>query len=160
METFTITTLLTKKDYTDYLFKEIYKKPLSILETFLGLALIVTTCLDLFHITGIYDDQPFLELGLGILLLVSPTISVLIARKSYYSNPSLSHDISYTFGEDDIKVKGLTFDSTLKWNHIVKLREFNGFLLLQSSKKSANFIKKDKLTQAQLDFIKDKVRQK
>ena len=122
MESFTITTLLTKKDYSAYLFKEVYKKPYTVLITILGFVLVITAALEIFNVIDIYDDHPFFQLVLGIFLLISPVVNVLIAKRTYYSNPSLSHDISYTFGQDDIKVKCLTFDSTLKWKHIIKMK--------------------------------------
>lgn len=160
MNAFSVDTILTRKDYTNYLYREIYRRPYSLFISILGLAMVLITLLDFMKIINFYGDNPFFELGIGLLLLLSPTISVLIARSAYYSNPSLSHNITYTFGEEEIKIKGLTFDSTLQWNHIVKLKEFDHYLLLYSSKKIANFVKKNNLTKEQIDFIKSKVGKK
>jgi hypothetical protein len=59
MESFTITTLLTKKDYSAYLFKEVYKKPYTVLITILGFVLVITAALEILNVIDIYDDHPF-----------------------------------------------------------------------------------------------------
>lgn len=160
MTPFSIDTLLTKKDYTIYLYRHTYKRPYTVIITIIGLFLVLLSTLDFMSVINVYEEKPFLELGIGLFLLLSPTISILIARNSYYSNPSLRHNITYTFGEDEIKIKGLTFESAMQWNHIVKLKEFNNYLLLYSSKKIASFVKKNNMTKAQIEFIKSKVGKK
>ena len=160
MDTFTITMLLTKKDYINYLFREIYKRPYSIFLTVLGLVLVATTSLQLLKIISIFYETPLAELGMGILLLLSPIISILIASKTYYSSPCLRDEIKYTFGQDEVIVKGSSFNTSFTWDHIIKSKEMGDFLLLYSSKKLANFIRKDKLSKEQLDFIKSKVGQR
>ena len=93
----------------------------------------------------------------AIILLISPNVLVLISLRSYSTNPTLQQSRTYIFAEDCIIVKGLGFESTFKWEYIIKLKETKTFLLLFSSKKSAQFIEKNKLTKPELDFIKSKV---
>jgi hypothetical protein len=157
MDDFTIITRFTKSDYTRFLYREIYKKPLIILATLVGLYLFVTSVLSYFQIENPYTKDPFFDLVLGIIILLGPTIMVFIAAKGYMSNPSLQHDVEYTFNNDGVNVQGLTFKSELMWAHIIKLKETKKFLILLSSKRLGNFIDKSKLTPEQIQFIKSKV---
>jgi hypothetical protein len=160
MDDFTITTRLTKSDYTKYLYRELYKKPQFILATLVGLYLVVTVVLNYFNIINYYSEIPVYETVFGVFILLGPTIIILIAAKGYISNPSLQHEIKYTFSDSGIIVQGLTFKSELLWTHIIKQKETNKFLILYSSKKLGNFIDKSKMTLLQKQFIKSKVGQK
>ena len=160
MDNFTISTRLTKSDYAKYLYSQIYKKPMFILASLVGLYLIVTAILNYFKISDYNSDASFYETLLGLFILSGPTLIVLIAEKNFQSNPSLQDDIKYTFGQEGIFVKGLTFESTLKWAHIIKIRETQKYLILYCSKKAGNFIDKSKLTEEQMLFVKSKIGQK
>jgi YcxB-like protein len=160
MDNFTITTRLTKNDYAKFMYSELYKKPQFILTTLVGLYLIVTVVLNYLNIIDYYSGIPVYEIIFGVFILLGPTMIVLIAAKGYTSNPSLQHDINYTFGDNGITVQGLTFKSELSWAHIIKQKETGKYLILYSSKKLGNFIDKSKLTLEQMQFIKSKVGQK
>jgi hypothetical protein len=160
MTDFTITTLVTKSDYIKFIYGSIYKKPAFILATIVGLYLVGTVALHYLHIITYYSETPYTEIISGIFILLSPTIIALMAAKGHYTNPSLQHEITYTFGEDGINVKGLTFESVLKWTHVVKQKETKKYLLLFCSNKQGNFIDKSKLTLDQIKFIKSHIGQK
>ena len=157
MQDFTISTTVTKKDYKDFLYASFYKKPKYILITLLGVYLIATVILNYYSVIDYYHETPYFEMIAGLFILLFPTIIVQIAAKGYHSNPSFQYEMNYTFGEDGIVIKGLTFQSILKWTHIVKQKESKNYLLLFSSNKLGNFIDKSKLTQEQIEFIKSKV---
>ena len=159
MDNFTITTRLTKSNYAKFMYRELYKKPQFILATLVGLYLVGTVVLNYFSIISYYSEMPVYETIFGVFILLGPTIIVLIAAKGHISNPSLQHDIRYTFSDDGIIVQGLTFKSGLLWTHIIKQKETNRFLILYSSKKLRNFIDKSKLTLEQKQYIKSKVGQ-
>ncbi len=155
MDSFTITTLITRKDYTNYMIHEIYRKPYYLILTFMGLILIAMMVLQKAHVANFHFGIEMLFYGL--VLLVIPLVNILMARKIYNSSESLNNEIKFTFSEEGIAVTAFTYDGFLKWNHIIMSKEVGDFLLLYSSKKSANFIKKDNLTKDQIDFIKSKI---
>lgn len=160
MEAFTITSRMTRKTYAGFLYGAIYKKPLMIVATLLGLYLLVTVALYYSHVSNYYSETPVFETVAGIFILSGPTLIVLMAMRGQFSNPSMQHDISYTFSVDGVLVKGLTFKSEYSWEHIIRLKETKHFLILYHSKKLANFADKAKLTPEQLQFVKSRVRKK
>jgi YcxB-like protein len=160
METFTIKTRLTTKEYAKVMFAGLYKKPAFILSTLLGLYFATTVILNYFKVIEWYHETPIFEIACGIFLLLAPTLIVLISVRQFRSNRSFQNDITYTFGDSGVAVQGLTFKSEFLWSHIIKQKELNKFLILYHSKKFGNFIDKTKLTTDQINFIKSKAEQK
>jgi hypothetical protein len=158
MEPFTISTILTKKEYTNILFKEIYKRPFYIILTIAGIGIAIMSALELVGAFNFHEESLFLKLGIGILLVLTPSVAVLIQKRNYYSNPANRQEITYTFCQEEVRVVKITSDSRIKWDHFIKFRQLNGFLLLYTNSKNAFFIKEDKLTQEQLVFIKSKIK--
>ena len=160
MDDFSITSRLTRKEYTKIMFAGIYKKPAFIIATLLGLYFIVTVIVDYFKVVSFYADTPYFEIICGLFLLLSPTLIVLISVRQFISNPSFQNDIKYTFSENGLTVQGLTFKGEFVWTHIIKQKEIGNFLILYHTKRAGNFIDKSKLTTDQLNFIKTKVAQR
>ena len=159
MENFTVSTLLTKDDYTRCLFRTTYRKPGNIVTTIAGVVFIGISVYLSMRSGRDYSD--FLTIAIpGIFLIVSPVIQVFIARKNTFKNPALQFNVEYTFGDEGIGVKGISFESSFAWLHIFKVQEDREFLLLYLNKRGAYFIKKDVFTQQQIDFIKSKVKRR
>ena len=136
MDDFTVVTRITKGDYSKFMYGELYKKPQFILATLVGLFLIASVILNYFEIINYYSEIPYFETIAALFILLGPTIIVLIASKGNLSNPSMKHDIIYTFKEDGILLQGTTFKSELSWSHIIKMKETKKYLLLYNSKKT------------------------
>ena len=145
MDDFSITSRLTRKEYTKIMFAGIYKKPAFIIATLLGLYFIVTVIVDYFKVVSFYADTPYFEIICGLFLLLSPTLIVLISVRQFISNPSFQNDIKYTFSENGLTVQGLTFKGEFVWTHIIKQKEIGNFLILYHTKRAGNFIEKSKL---------------
>lgn len=160
MEDFSITVKLTTKDYAKAMFIGLYKQPVFILSACLGLYLLITAILDGLNVIAFYAETPWFEIICGPFLLLFPTLIVLLSVKQVLSNRSFQQGIKYTFGENGIKVEGLTFKSEFQWAHIIKQKELGRYLILYHAKKYGNFIDKNKLTPVQLQFIKAKVGKK
>jgi hypothetical protein len=157
MNSFTVTTLVTKKDYTAFLFAALYKKPVTIIASLIGLYMLLMAALP--SLFGNSDSLIF-NLGFGLFLVLHPFIIASLLSRQFNANPEMRHEILYTFSEDSVVVKTLTCDSTVQWTHFIKLRETKKFLLLQHTKKAANIVDKTKLTQEQIQFIKSKIGKK
>lgn len=138
----------------------LYKKPVFILATLLGIYLETTVFLDYFKVIDYYTETPIYDIAIGTFLLLAPSLIVLISIRQFTSNPSFQNDMTYTFGDRGVAIKGLTFNSDFLWSHIIKHKELSKFLILYHSKKFGNFIDKTKLTEEQLEFIKSRVRKK
>lgn len=157
---FSITSCLNKQDYIRVMFIGLYKKPGFILGTILGIYFFATIVLDQLNIIAWYTETPWTEAALGLFMLFAPALIVLMSVNQLKSNPSLLSDVTYTFTDTRMGVKGLTFKSEYLWEHIIKQKETGKFLILYHTKKFGNFIDKEKLTGEQLDFIKAKIKAK
>ncbi len=160
MEKFSITSRLTTKEYAKIMFIGLYKKPIFIISTILGLYYIITLIHNYLNIVNFYTDIPYFEIFCGLFLLLSPTLIVVIAVRQFESNPCFKNDITYTFSETGMTIQGPTFKTEFMWAFIIKHKEIGNFIILYQSKKVGNFIDKTKLTSEQLQFIKMKVDQK
>lgn len=148
---------MTTKEYAKVMFVGIYKKPVFIISTILGIYYIITFLLDYFNILNYYTETPYFEIGICLFLLLSPSLITIISIRQFISNPSFSNEIKYTFGENGITVDGQTCKAEYLWSHIIKQKEINKFLILYHSKNTGNIVDKTKLTIEQLKFIKSKV---
>lgn len=160
MQEFSITTHLTTKDYTKIMFTGLYKRPVYILATVLGLYLFTTAFLDIFGIIEWYSETPIYETALGLFLIASPTIIAVAAIQQFKSNPNFKDSITYTFGEDLVCCKAATFKTEFLWSNILKQKEMGNYLVLYQTKKTGIFIDKTQLTSEQIAFIKSKITQK
>ncbi len=157
MEDFTIKTRLTTKEYIRVMYVGLYKKPVFIFATLLGLYLLTTVLLDYLKVINYYTDTPIYDIVIGTFLLLAPSVIVLISIRQFTSNPSFQNDMTYTFSDRGVAVKGLTFNSDFLWSHIIKQKELGKYLILYHSKKFGNFIDKTTLTEEQVEFIKSRV---
>jgi len=159
MQSFTISTLLTKEDFTKALLRQTYKKASAIIFLLLGIAIIGLSLFLYFIIppprTVSFD---FTQVIVGLVIIVMPFLQVLMARKTTFKNPALQFPVEYTFTDDGLNVKGISFQSSFAWMHIVRVKHDPDFLLLFTNKTVAYFIKRETLTQPQIDFIKSKVK--
>lgn len=139
------------------MFIGLYKKPVFILATFMGLVISTQIVLYYFFDIGFYEETPWMELISSPILLLSPSLIVFISVKQLKSNPSFLEDMHYTFGEDGIVVQGITFKGEFAWKHVIKHKEIGKFLVLYHTKRVGNFIDKTRLRPEQLEFIRLKV---
>jgi hypothetical protein len=156
MEDFSITTRTTAKEYAKIMVIGLYKKPLFIITTVVGLYLLATIILDYFKVITYYSEMPYVELFEGLFLLLVPILITLMAVRQFTSNPNFRNSIKYTFSDNKMTIEGQTFKGEFLWAHIIKQKEISKFLILYHSKRMGNFIDKTKLTAEQLEFIKKK----
>ncbi len=157
---FSVTTRLNRKDYTKIMYAGLYKKPVYIICTILGLYYLATVSLNYFNVINYYSSTSFSELFTSLFLLLFPSLIIMMSVYQFKSNPNFQNDITYTFSEDGILIQGTTFKSEISWAHIIKQKEIRGFLILYHTKKAGNFIAKSKLSPEQLIFIKAKIGKK
>ncbi|RZL34121.1 MAG: hypothetical protein EOO96_10890 [Pedobacter sp.] len=79
--------------------------------------------LDYLGIIDYYNDKSRFTIAFGLFLLAAPALLALIAIRQFTSNPNFQHNMAYTFGDEGIAVKGLTFKSEFLWEHIIKQKE-------------------------------------
>ncbi len=151
---FSITNSLNKRDYINYLFIYLYKRPFYIIASIFGLCVVIMSILDFLKITDI-EGTPIFTLFCGLYAVFMPALVVLLTVRR--NKAILLRDTVYTFSENGIIVEGGTYKTELSWAHIVKQKEIGKFLVLYHSKSVGNIIEKSKLTDEQLFFIRYKV---
>lgn len=158
--TFSITQRLNTKEYVKTMFIGLYKKPIYILMTLLGIAIATMILLDHFEIADFYSETPWLEMGLCLFLFIAPSLVVLLSLKQMKANSNFLNDMTFTFTDTGYSVEATTFNSNILWSHILKEKEIGQYLILYHTKKFGNFIDKGKLTPEQLAFIKASINKK
>jgi hypothetical protein len=153
MEDFSITTRLSHREYSNAIFIGLYRRPATIIMGILGVMILLLGL----RIISFFDDISYVEIVIGLYLLLLPTIMTLRVLYLTRSNPKSLDERTYTFGEFGFKVLAPTSTSEFQWVHIIKRREIDKFLILYQSKHSGFFIDKTKLTSEQLEFIRSKV---
>lgn len=157
MNEFSITTQLTKEEYSEFFINTLYKKPVTIIFGLIGVFLIVTSIADL----TVYHEEEFymncFTLILGIFVNLMPVMSWQLAIKNFSSNKVISQLLTYTFTNEKILVKGDTLDMAFAYLYIVKFKQTSKYLLLYQTNKAAIFIKKECLTDEQINFILSKI---
>ncbi|MCD8445642.1 YcxB family protein [Tenacibaculum finnmarkense] len=135
------------KDYRNTLLFLTFKKPRFILILFI-IPLFISSLYfykqsDLIKIETII---PLLIIGFTIL----PILTILNTKKTYKNTKILQQELEYKLNNETIHIKGDTIDSTLKWNHFIKIEETKKFYLLYNSKIIATFIDKDMFSKKDL----------
>src|SRR3569833_3905366 len=140
MKPFTTTTLLTKKDYSAYAYKKVYRQPYYLFVTVLGVYLIIIGIRD--AVAPKYDGGVvMMELVAGIFALAIPTINVRRAQKITFAKLSLQHPLEYTFSDDAVAIKGFSIETVHSWQYITKVAETKELLLLFTANNVAYFVK-------------------
>ena len=156
MEPFTASTLLTREDFTRCMLRQTYRKPYTIILTVAGVGIIILNLVSNYyrHSFNLFSLLP------GFFILLLPALQVYVARKTTFNKPALQFPVDYTFSDDGIRIKGMTFESSFAWLHILKVTDDPDFLLLYTTKSVAYFIKRDSVTPQQIDFIRSKVKKR
>lgn len=154
MEPFIVTIQLTKKDYLNLNLRLTYQNKFIITLTIAGVLLFVTSILRLLGIIQVNYIAPSSSLAISVIILLAPFMILNNARRVYKATQRVQHEIEYSFSNDHIIVKGYHFEGSFTWDNIIKTKEIANFLLLYSGKTTANILKKDCLTPAQMEFIK------
>jgi len=79
------------------------------------------------------------------------------AKRSFSTNKRLQEKIIYEFTNENIIIKGETFNSELNWSKTYRIMELNNWILIYQSRLTANVIPK-KSFDSQLATFKEIIR--
>lgn len=130
MEEFSITTRLTEKEYTKVMFLGLYRKPGFIAAGILGFYFLVTIVLDYFKIIAYYSDTPYLEIFLGLFLLLFPSLIVIASVRQFRSNPSFQNEMTFTFSEDGYTPRHLNKSKVIYFLFVSRFHHLKQFRIL------------------------------
>lgn len=78
--------------------------------------------------------QIFDLIPISIFLFVYPLLIFFSARKKYQLNLQLQEEITYDFLDNELQIVGETFNSTLGWQKIFRIRKLKNYLLIYQNK--------------------------
>jgi hypothetical protein len=91
------------------------------------------------------DNREFLEsltiwlLILFVFIIIRTYFSV---KKVFYSNKQIQESIVYAFTNENIQIKGETFDGEFTWNTVYKVKENKDWLLIYQNAQVMNMVPK------------------
>jgi hypothetical protein len=129
-----IKTKLSLSQYTKVLFGVTYRMPVFIFLNAGGILFIAYYLLN-----GLAD---WFTVFVAVFLLSLPFTVFRSARKNYESMKALHEEIEYVFTEQTISASGQSFNSTMAWETLHKVRESKHFFLLFQNKQAAIMIPK------------------
>lgn len=122
-------------------FKESIKFVVTLLCLVIGFEVIGTLTPDIFNIDSYLIDQI-----IHILLLLFMAISIFFKTKKIKAfNQYLSQNISYEIDEKNLNIIGESFETTIPWAHLTKIKETKNWFMIYIDKSQAFFIPKNRL---------------
>jgi hypothetical protein len=147
-------TKLNLEDYRKLVFTLTYRKPLTLLMSFLGLYMTIGGALTYFGVLSNNENMPF-QFVFGIVLTVlTPYKIYTTANRNYSTNLKLQEEIDYEFTPEQLIIKGESFTSELKWSTTFKIEELTHWILIYQSKTTANIIPKKNISEAELEELR------
>ncbi len=117
---------ITFQDYRALLVGLTFKSPLVLYLGFLGIGFLVFASLN--------PSGNAFGFVIGIVFILIPFSSILQAKRNYNSSKNLKEIITYEFTADTIIITGETFNTTMRWTSLYKVKELNDWLLLYTNK--------------------------
>lgn len=150
----TVKTQITFREYLklniDILFEDIFIK-LSLIFSFVFCILIFIS-----NIFYQFNFQNFL-IGIAILLFL---IGILIfkyfqLKNIYRTNKNIGKETICTFSNEGIIIKAATFESIIKWETIIQIKELKSLFLIYYDSKTKSFIPKKDFTKEQISELRN-----
>lgn len=88
------------------------------------------------------------------MVVVLPAITYFSAKKNYKANQRIGETIEYQFGENDLIIKGESFNAQLTLEKIYKVTQTSNWVLIWQNKQSANPIPKRDIGEGQVEALK------
>jgi hypothetical protein len=121
-------------EYRKLIFRLSYVKPGIIYVHLIGLIMITS-----YLING---NGNYFILFIVLFLLAMPLIVYRTANSNYKATKMVHENINYQFTPETISITGETFNSTVQWKSLHKVKEVNAWFLLYTSKQVALLVPK------------------
>lgn len=142
---------MTEKDYINVNFVLLYRRVFVKIFTGIMIFCVLFTLLAAaFFSIGSYSSL----IGPGVILFVFPLLTYFSAKQNYASNQRMTETIEYQFGEDNLVVKGESFNAQLSWDKIYKVTQTKNWVLIWQNRQVANVIPKKDIWEGQIEELK------
>lgn len=75
-------------------------------------------------------------------------------KKAFYSNKKIQENNLYTFNEDNIQIKGESFETEFTWKSIYKVKELKNWFLIYQSINVMNIVPKKNFSKEQIHELR------
>jgi hypothetical protein len=138
------------KDYRNLILELTFKKPW-ILAIFIILLL---------NFVGLFTNFKQYQTNIGylipfLILILIPIFLIIQIKSNYKNQKSLHEEIFYSLDNLSVKITGQSFNSEIKWDYYIKVKETKRFFLLYQNKTSANILNKSRMSDNDILVLRD-----
>lgn len=143
---------LTQEDFINVNFVLLYSKiSMKIFTVFTSLFLIFSISLVI-----LLPTYPFTQIIVPLVMLtILPLFTYIIAKRNFTGSDRISEKIEYNFDNENLTMKGESFNSQLSLDKIAKVAITKNWLLIWQNRQFANPIPKRDISALQLTELKE-----
>jgi hypothetical protein len=127
-------------EYRKLLYRLTYTHPAIVFLHFLGVMMITAYFMN--------PQSNWFLYFIVIFLLIFPVILYRSANSNYQATKSLHEPVTYSFGGESFTVTGESFNTTMQWKSLYKIREMRDWFLLYTNKQIAMMVPKNAFASA------------
>lgn len=129
------------KDYRKLNFMLVYKRPMTLFVSFIGLMNLMACVLYGLGYGRDFMTAPLSNLLLGFFCAGLVPLSIFYnSKKTYDVNKYLQEESEWSVDENKIKIKGKSFESEYDWTNIYQIKRVGDWILIYKDRIICNFI--------------------
>ena len=132
---------LSLKEYQKANYTILYKRPLAIIVTSLGVLFMCLAIAGFLFSFWLSSQDPLVNFILGFCWCTYLPLSVYFrSKKVFASNKLMQEEVKWTVDEDSIKLQGQTYKSEFNWPGINRIQLLKDFMIIYMSKSTMYII--------------------
>ena len=132
---------MTLQEYRKLNFLLVYKRPMTIFLTFIGIINIIAFVMYLLGNTSSFLTNPIFNLIFGLAITLMTPLSIFYStKKSYEINKYMQSETEWTITQEKIKIKGKSFEGEYDWTNIYKIIKVGNCIIIYKDRIIGNFI--------------------
>jgi hypothetical protein len=127
----------SKMDFADYrtlMLKLTYTNPIVLYVNVIGLGMLMPSLMN--------GELSLTGIAIGFVFIALPVVAIFQFRGNYNASKTLKEMASYEFDVKNIVITGETFNTSLQWSSLYKVKEMNNWFMLYTAKNVAIIVSK------------------
>jgi YcxB-like protein len=150
---------LDLKDIFQYNLFNLYRNPMIIFVTIIGVIMLILASLYYLGIFPYFESPPIFQLLLGSVFTIGlPLFTFLGAKRNINSKGRITEKMVYKLDNEWIELIGESFESKFTWEKLHKFRESKSLFILYAQKNFAYLISKKSLSANEITEMRELVR--
>ncbi|MEL6253130.1 MAG: YcxB family protein [Bacteroidota bacterium] len=155
MKKIEIESQINEKEYIKLMYTITYRRPIMIILTVVGVFMLFLG-IRYVIVFDKWEDIPFQMLIFGFAIsILLPIFMYWSSKRSFNATPRIREKMIYTFDTEEIHILGESFNSSMSWDKVFKIRETKEWLLLYQNKIVANLIPKSSFSTEEYSALKE-----